>query len=206
MNRAATIAGFYCDAKNVYHGFVRAADGTITTFDAPGAGTGINLGTLAWSINTAGVITGFYRTADAVSHGFVRAADGAVVSFDATGAGTAAGQGTNPVSINAAGAITGSYIDASGVTHGFLRTPNGTNTSFDAPGATATLPNSINAAGLVAGYCTTVDEGFVRGAQLVTFHVGGKFGTWATSVGDSGAVTGYYIDDSDVPHGFLLTP
>jgi hypothetical protein len=34
------IAGDYADASFVFHGFVRAANGTITTFDAPDAGTG----------------------------------------------------------------------------------------------------------------------------------------------------------------------
>jgi hypothetical protein len=53
----------------VYHGFVRAASGTITGFDAPGA-TGS--GTFAWSINKAGAIAGYYVDKNSVSHGFLR--------------------------------------------------------------------------------------------------------------------------------------
>ena len=39
VNAEGTIAGFYDDANNVLHSFVRAIDGTIATFDAPDAGT-----------------------------------------------------------------------------------------------------------------------------------------------------------------------
>jgi hypothetical protein len=39
MNTFGTIAGYYVDANNVYHGFVRDQRGRfITSFDAPGAG------------------------------------------------------------------------------------------------------------------------------------------------------------------------
>src|SRR5205814_5201693 len=40
INAGGTITGFYADATPNSHGFVRAPDGTITVFDAPGAGTG----------------------------------------------------------------------------------------------------------------------------------------------------------------------
>jgi hypothetical protein len=35
---AEAFSGQYIDASNVAHGFVRASNGAITTFDAPGAG------------------------------------------------------------------------------------------------------------------------------------------------------------------------
>jgi len=37
LNPAGEIAGATIDASNVLHGFVRASNGAITTFDAPGA-------------------------------------------------------------------------------------------------------------------------------------------------------------------------
>jgi hypothetical protein len=40
INATETITGFYSDAAFLNHGFLRAADGTITTFDAPGAAQG----------------------------------------------------------------------------------------------------------------------------------------------------------------------
>ena len=81
---AGTIAGFYLDASCVFHGFLRARDGTITTFDAPGA---VN-GTSPSGINPAGAITGTYFDASFVGHGFLRARDGTFTTFDASRAST----------------------------------------------------------------------------------------------------------------------
>jgi hypothetical protein len=63
---AGSITGVYFDANTAYHGFVRAANGTITTFDVSGAGTGANQGTFALNINTAGTISGYYEDASGV--------------------------------------------------------------------------------------------------------------------------------------------
>ncbi|MGB7592659.1 MAG: hypothetical protein WBO19_15600 [Terriglobia bacterium] len=74
INTAGVITGGYEDASGVLHGFVRAADGTITPFEAPGAGTaGTSLfpGTAGVSINDLGDITGTYADASGVLHGFV---------------------------------------------------------------------------------------------------------------------------------------
>ena len=120
INPAGAITGAYADASNVNHGFLRAKDGTITTFEAPGAGTGVFQGTVAFSINPAGAITGFYRDASSTNHGFLRAPDGSITTFDAPGAGTGPGQGTVHFCNNPPGGITGYYIDASNVGHGFL--------------------------------------------------------------------------------------
>jgi hypothetical protein len=117
------IAGWYQDAGGD-HGFLRAADGTITSFDGPGSSA-----TLASSVNASGVITGDYQDANYYSHGYVRSADGTITSFDAPGAIQ-----TFPGSINAEGVITGTYQGSSGF-HGFVRAADGTITSFDVPGA-----------------------------------------------------------------------
>ena len=37
LNDLGAITGYYLDANNVYHGFVRSPEGKFTTFDAPGA-------------------------------------------------------------------------------------------------------------------------------------------------------------------------
>jgi hypothetical protein len=114
--------------------FVRP-EPTITTFDAPGAGTGPGQGTLPFAINPAGPITGYYIDAGDARHGFLRTRNGSITTFDAPGAGTGPGQGTTAFSINPEGAIAGRYSDASDVFHGFLRTPDGAITTFDVPGA-----------------------------------------------------------------------
>src|SRR5205809_2659613 len=80
---------------------------TITTFDAPGAGTGTFQGTYAFNIDPSGTIIGYTRDANNVRHGFIRSNDGSFTIFDAPGAGTAAGQGTRAYATNPSGTITG---------------------------------------------------------------------------------------------------
>ena len=72
INAPGAIAGYTLDASNVYHGFLRARDGTITTFDAPGASTGSFEGTIPFSNNPVGVITGYYTDSSGVIRGFLR--------------------------------------------------------------------------------------------------------------------------------------
>src|SRR5881394_2291237 len=86
---------------------------TITTFDAPGAGTGPGQGTIAFTINPAGTISGRYADAGGAIHAILRSRDCAIITFDAPGAGTGSRQGTRAFSINQAGASTGYYNDAS---------------------------------------------------------------------------------------------
>ena len=108
---------------------------TITTFDAPGAGTGPFQGTYATNIAPSGTTIGFSRDANDVRHGFVRSQDGSFTIFDAPGAGTGAGQGTRAYSINPSGTITGHFTDSVNVAHGYVRSNQGVITVFDAPGA-----------------------------------------------------------------------
>src|ERR1051326_924719 len=98
---------------------------TITTFDAPGAGTGPLQGTYAFNINPSGTIIGFMLDANDVRHGFVRSQDGSFTIFDAPGAGTAAGQGTRAYSTNPSGTITGHFTDSVNVAHGYVRSNQG---------------------------------------------------------------------------------
>ena len=143
---------------------------TITTFDAPGAGTGPGQGTLPFAINPAGTVLGYYIDAGDARHGFLRTRNGAITTFDAPGAGTGPGQGTTAFSINPAGAIAGRYIDASDAFHGFLRTPDGAITTFDVPGAgtgpgQGTRASNINPSDAVAGRyidASDVSHGFLR--------------------------------------------
>src|ERR1041384_4086989 len=134
---------------------------TITTFDAPGAGTGALQGTYATNIGPAGTIIGFSRDANDERHGFVRSQDGSFTIFDAPGAGTGPGQGTRAYTINPSGTITGFFNDAGNVFHGYVRSNQGVITVFDAPGAGTAAgqgtfpfnsPNLINPDGAIPGY------------------------------------------------------
>src|SRR4029077_15774894 len=160
---------------------------TITTFDAPGAGTGPHQGTYALCINPSGTIIGFVRGANEVRHGFVRSQDGSFTIFDAPGAGTGAGQGTRAYSINPGGTITGFFSDSVNTAHGYVRSNQGVITVFDAPGAGTGLgqgtfplnsPQLINPNGVITGYYVDsafVKHGFVRDRNgvITTFDAPG---------------------------------
>jgi hypothetical protein len=88
--------------------FLRAPDGSLTTFNVAGAGDAYATG-----INPEGAITGLSSLG-----GFLRARDGTFTIFNVPGA-----VGTAPFVINPAGAITGYYYDASDMGHGFLWIP-----------------------------------------------------------------------------------
>jgi hypothetical protein len=217
INPAGVIAGYYTDVNFVFHSFVRARDGTITTFDAPGASTSSGQGTFTAQfngINPAGAVTGNYIDASGVNHGYVRAPGGAITVFDVPGAGNAGPGGINP-----AGTIVGSYMDASGVNHGFVRAADGTFTTFDIPGAgtapgEGTLGENINTPGDVDGLyidASVVFHFFVRSKHgaITKFDAPGTTAGPGTIVGTNnpvGAVTGRYADANGVFHGFLRIP
>ena len=203
---------------------------TITTFDAPGAGTAANLGTFANGINTLGAIAGFIRDANAARHGFLRAPDGTFTIFDDPGAGTCStscgtignGQGTRAYAINPAGTITGFYTDNSARCHGYVRAANGTFTQIDAPDAgkgpfpQGTFPSEfspagINPAGAITGFyvdASSVQHGFVRapGGKITEFDPTGSIFTNPDAIDEAGEITGFYFDANVVGHGFLRTP
>src|ERR1051325_1295059 len=134
---------------------------TITTFDAPGAGTGGRKGTYVLDIDQSGRTIGFFRDANDVRHGYIRSKDGNFTIFDAPGAGSAPGQGTRAYAISLSGSITGHFTDSANVAHGYVRSSQGVITVFDAPGAGTAAgqgtfpfnsPNLINAEGAITGY------------------------------------------------------
>jgi len=174
------MTGFYVDANGVYHGFVRDLSGTMTAFDALGAGTGGGQGTISYSINLRATTIGPYVDSNTVGHGFVRDANGNFATFDVPGAGTGVGtgvgfgfiQGTIPLGNNLEGVTVGIYVDENNASHGFRRASNGRITTFDIQGA----GNSANQ------------------------------GTFPCSNNAEDAIAGFYIDASNVSHGFLRSP
>ncbi|HEY3135356.1 MAG TPA: hypothetical protein VGL29_04840 [Blastocatellia bacterium] len=215
INSNGAIAGWAIDSAGVYHGFLRDRNGVITTFDAPGAGTGANQGTLSFAISPRGEITGFYFDGNTAVHGFLRDEEGVITAFDVPGAGTGANQGTFGGGFTPDGTIMGVYADADSLYHGFLLDKNGAVTTFDAPDAgnvpgsfQGTVPWGINTNGEITGYYTdgtNVNHGFVRDKQgaIVEFDApGAGMGFWA-SIAPNGAVTSHYFDVNNVVHGFV---
>ena len=180
---------------------------SITTFDAPGAGTSPGQGTIALAINLQGEITGYYTDGGNLAHGFVRSPDGKILAINAPGAT----QGTFPAAINFAGKITGYYIDDNSVAHGFVRRFDGSVVPFDADGAgtgqfEGTFPNDIGVDGSIVGYYLDASlgmHGFLRNPDgtLVTLDdpsagTGAFLGTFATAIDPEGTIVGCYLDSS----------
>lgn len=222
INASGEVAGIETDTAGVHHGFVRAADGTITEFDAPGfTKSGFsNVGTYALGINASGEIVGFYTSAtENHYHGYVRSAAGAFTQFDVPGSNVEA---TNAFAINAGGDVTGFYtaqgLDYGIPAHGFVRLADGTIATFDAPGAgttgnQGTRPVAINAAGTVTGFyrdSKNAFHGFVRssGGSIMNLDISGAGtagyqGTLPTAIDAAGDIAGLSFDSNGVAHGFL---
>jgi hypothetical protein len=226
LNLEGSVVGSVLDQNSVWHGFVRGSDGSFTTIDGPGAcsSTPFCTGTSASSINAFGEISGSYSDDNAVLHGLVRSPNGTLTTFDAPGAGTTSGQGTSCVDcsapLNQFGAIAGYYIDGSNVVHGFVRSPRGNITTFDAPAGASSLgfgcfsecPLGLNDSGEVTGvYADTnyVYHGFLRSprGKITTFDApGASNGTFPVNINDRGAIAGFYLDANNVYHAFLRLP
>jgi hypothetical protein len=117
ITRNGAVAGYYDDSSFVAHGFLRAPDGTVATFDAPG---GTN-GTYVNGVSADGWLAGYTIDGEFVAHGFVRSPEGKIKVFDApestgTFAQTAGGRGDRH-------GVIGFYDDSAGNAHGYLRAP-----------------------------------------------------------------------------------
>jgi hypothetical protein len=224
INPSGIIAGFFIDSAGAARGYVRSAQGVITVFDAPGAGTGpFPEGTFPWSpeiINPNGAITGWSTDSALVSHGFLRDRNGGFTTFDVPGAGTGAGQGTFPFAISVGGETTGFYTDGTNANHGFLRDQKGVITTYDVPAAgtgpgQGTFGGGFASSGTIMGNYYDADNlshGFLMDKKGVftTFDApdagnvpGSLQGTYPFGINTSGAITGWYVDEANVNHGFV---
>lgn len=202
INSAGTVTGFYRFSDNKDHGFIRAPDGTITTFDVTGADE-----TTPRAINVKGSVTG-YAIGATMGMGFVRTPDGTITTFQVPGETG----GTNPLSINAEGEVTGNYCcifrNGLALMKGFLRHKNGHFTTFLL--TPATYPMRIVPSGAIAGfYVDTSDNyhGFFRdnGGRVIKFDVPGGSGSLtrplAMNIRDT--IVGFYYDGTK-DRGFLF--
>jgi hypothetical protein len=222
INPAGLITGVWVDDVNrARHGFLRDSNGTISTFDAPGAGTDQFQGTRSVSINPSGTVTGYYLDASDVYHGHLRTPDGTITTFDVPGAGTGPNQGTLGFSINSAGVIAGWYVDGNQTGHGFVRASDGTITTYDVPGAgtgasqgTFVFYNDcINPAGVIAGYYIDGNNtlhGYLRTADgtITNFDAPGagtdpNQGTQPAGINQAGTNQGVTTDSNGAFHGYV---
>lgn len=214
INDLGVITGFYGDTSGAFHGFVRNAEGEISTFDAPG-GAGA---TFALSINVWGTITGYSFDGTGTGHGFVRKSDGTITVFDDSEGGTGPGLGTFPDSINDEGAIAGVVTDPAGFNHGFVRGPEGKIANFDPPGATTSPIGTgnvlINDLGTLAGTMfqgtSNVNYGFegAWGRKILDFETeqagtGANEGANVNALNVFGTTVGYVTDSNEENHTFV---
>ena len=212
INASGVIAGTYdsplpCPCG---HGFVRATNGAITSFDAPNA-----FYTEVESINDSGAIAGFYKPVNEnLNSSFIRSADGLnYIVFDPVSGPNINSYATG---INNAGVAVGYYQDYDEAlprhTYSYVRAANGTITIFGVPNILETYAQSINDLGVIGGSyrdANNVWHGFVRAADgtITTFDAKGNATfTVGLSVNLAGGITGDYSEKNDKPlegHGYL---
>jgi hypothetical protein len=198
INSSGEVAGYFFDTNFVSHGFVRAADGTITVFTPPNMSSVFVVG-----INNSGQVIGNGTlTVSPYSRvGFIRNADGeyTIVSIAGTSSLRIAG-------INNNGEVTGSYFSASNYWVSFIRESDGSITSFSDPNETTATGNgtfayAINDSGEVAGFynynnLTGINQGYLRSAngnfQNFNAVVGGSLLIQPIAMNNSGEVVGYF--------------
>ena len=201
INPAGQIVGIYFDADFATHGFVRATDGGIISFDAPGAVYGTN----PVAITPQGSVVGTYTDGKFNTQIFVRAKDGTITTVEIPSPGAS----IYSVVANSAGAIAGGFIDSNGNPKMFLRAPSGQFTLIEFPPAfltfffvpniTAMTPGGtimggyFDSNGAIHGFLRTVDGTFTT-FDAPNAAAGFFTGTTPTSINDSGIVTGYYLD------------
>jgi hypothetical protein len=208
MNASGTVIGIYSGPSSS-QAFFRTKSGFVFKFTVPGS-------TLAYpeSINDAGQITGFYLLEgdyDGGIGGFVRQPAGTVTTFVSSG-------GIVPLAINQAGTVTGWYAPSTGPLAPFVRQAGGEVTHFRVPGMLVSGAMSMNAAGVIAGSYTTVDNadpeapqtakhGFLRTPEgaIASIDAPGTTDTMLTAINTGNVATGYCLGAGG-PVGFLLNP
>jgi hypothetical protein len=201
INNSMAVTGYYYVSSTVTAGFLRDADGTITTFSVRDG-----LWTEPESINAAGDVTGFYEVAAGVPQGFVRYSTGRIVTFDPP-----IGFGFNPpeaqpIGINDFGVIAGNYPFPLSESDGFTRSKaeEFTNFGFGDGANYESVVTGLNASGTVVGYFA-VDSNrssFIRHPDgfSIQLDVPVKVGecedfiqsTVAESINANGVVAGWY--------------
>ncbi len=187
IDAAGDISGSFTDANNVVHGFVLPANGTISTYDAPGAITSAAVRSTANSklsseLRQLGKSFGLSHKSIKSNSPLMklRGVLGKVGAVTSEGTGLLNGNGPNPSgtasygnlllnSVNASGEIVGIFTDGNYVFQGYVRATNGTITAISDSGAG-----------------TAAEQG-----------------TGALAINDSGVIAGTYADSNSVLHGFI---
>jgi hypothetical protein len=180
----------------IFHGFVRAPDGTVAMFDAPKA-----IYTLGVSINNSGAVAGWYHNRKGNEIGFVRQPDGTLFPVKPLKA-----RAVRALGINASGVVAGYYRGAGTSYYGFVRAADGTLTTIQCPRSRTTQAMAINDDGVVTGTCMDrhlVWHGFVRdSAGTLTLFDTPVGDTRPVAIAADGSVAGWCFNGP----GFVRKP
>ena len=112
--------------------------------------------------------------------------------------------------MNSTGNIVGLFLDADGNEHGFLRAPNGTMTPLDMPRALGTVAVAISDAGQITRQLHRARRSGTRFSARPAGRISRSFDPPGCNVnGPDGyqsspvRSSGFYLDSSQVQHGFL---
>lgn len=210
MNDAGVITGFYAQPSGFFTGFVRAADGTITTAQPPATVQAILGG-----VNNSGIAAGAFLDFGFVNHSatYNIGTDTWTPLPDIGGTAGSVGVGINIANVITGYSITGFTGSGSlvgchgyfydGSAYSFYDVPN-VDLSFD-----GTIPEDINDSGTVVGFFTPqgrggLFSGFVRdalGNYTILDHPGAD-STFVQGINNQGIVAGSY-EAGGISHSFL---
>ena len=111
LNDLGESVGYWDTDGVLTHGYVRHANGEVSTLDVPGAAS-----TVAFAVNELGQVAGYFTDTAGALHGFVKTGQ-KIRQFDVPG-----GVATVVTTLNNWGNVAGEYFDAGGVRHGFMAT------------------------------------------------------------------------------------
>jgi hypothetical protein len=204
INASMTVTGYYYISPTTTDGFVREADGAITTFSVRDG-----VWTEPESINAAGDVTGFFELVAGVPQGFERYADGRIVTFDPACVFCIPSPQAQPVAINNSGEIAGNYPFPLSASQGFRRSPGAVFSQVGLAGdslgaAYAAIVTGLNGSGTVVGYVPFYSESFISHPDGFTAWFSVPVAedpdcvsaTIADSVNSDGFVTGWYSAES----------
>jgi hypothetical protein len=167
VNDSGVSTGFFEGVGLPETGFVRAADGTITTFDAVAYAGPYYPQTDPIAVNNAGTVAGTFKVLKCIENcrtqvakGFLRDAAGQITTF--TVGGKLAKTWLN--GLNNLGQATGSFDAPRQAQQGYVRNADGSVVTFAVPTMTLTDARSINDQGVVAGSANKNSQvfGFIR--------------------------------------------